>query len=389
MKQNDKQPKKPNNKPKKEAASKPLPKKLDQKTSYILDLDAPELAIVKDAHQHVERNQKEMQLMATEFANSLKMPYSQLELQQFTAGLDNLAKSIAVIQQSHIAEAIKPLIEANKIYQEQFAQVFRSFAAINEFTSLRLNTVIALQGMIKTNVAVFADFGKIIYDAKLNLFSAFESINKMMPAVKIVSETFAVKLNTLEGHKVVGQRTTVDVAVKTVREHEGQTAVGGNIITYRERGNFVLVKRGDFNLLVASANNNDGIKHGIDDIKQLLGSKEEAKPLEVNARFTKVSAELTLFGKTIRISGDSYQGSLCEILFNSEEAFGAEWHIDDLLTTDEFGMQEVPDEERSHWVDRVYQWARQLNMKIASMTGKQDFIMVRDQKIFINPRYIS
>lgn len=342
----------------------------------------------KSATKIVSVQDRQIQKIAIDFANSLNMPYTQLELQRFTVGLDSLAQSIAIVQQSQITQAIKPLLEVNKIYSQQFAQIFRNMSTLNEYVGLRLNSLVALQEVVKINVARFADIVQPLYDAKIGVFAAFESIGKLMPTIKIAQETFTVHLSSLEGQREVGQNAKVDIAVKTVQEKEGQAAVGGNIITYKERNGYVLVRRGDFELLVLSANDSGGILRGIDDIKSMLGGTD-GQPVDVKAQFSKVTAELTLFGKTITVSGSSYQASLCEVLFNSEAALAAEWYIDDLLTTEEFGVLEVTDDARKDWLDKVYQWARQLNLKIATETGKKDFILVRDQKVYVNPHYLS
>jgi len=402
MKKDDKQPESPKKKPQKKRANKPLPKNKHPVHMPNVDLDLGAIARVMPSDATMQAAQRaaesaakifsaqdtQIQKIAVDFAKSLNMPYTQLELQRFTVGLDSLAQSIAIVQQSQITQAIKPLLEANKIYYQQFAQIFRNMSTMNEFVGLRLSSLVALQEVVKINVARFADIVQPLYDAKIGMFAAFESIGKLMPTIKIAQETFTVHLSSLEGQREVGQNAKVDIAIKAVQEKEGQAAVGGNIITYKERNGYVLVRRGDFELLVSSANENDGILRGIDGIKSMLGGSDD-QLVDVKAQFTKVTAELTLFGKTITVSGNSYQASLCEVLFNSEAALVTEWYIDDLLTTEEFGMLEVSDDARRNWLDRIYQWARQLNMKIAIETGKKDFILVRDQKVYINPIYLS
>lgn len=108
---------------------------------------------------------------------------------------------------------------------------------------------------------------------------------------------------------------------------------------------------------------------------------KESKPPKLQPSYE--PPNILFQGKSIPITANTYQDSICSIAFKNKVAMTKQWSWDEI-----FEERGELNPEKGWW-RKIYMAGREINDKIAIQTGIKDLLIVKKRTIAVNPKYLK
>jgi len=103
--------------------------------------------------------------------------------------------------------------------------------------------------------------------------------------------------------------------------------------------------------------------------------------------YNRKSAVLSLDGIIIQIPSNTNQDDLCRVIFSNKESMITKWEAADVVNNEAWGEHE--EDNHTEFSKKIYNAAHEINIKIATKTGIEDFLLTKPMiTVQVNPRYL-